>query len=229
MGKNARPRFAASWPAMVAGAFIAIVVSLTLLALGSGLGFATMSAGSDRDVLGTTIVVTTAIWLIVTQWISAGLGGYVAGRLRTRWPGTHTHGIFFRDSAHGLVTWAVATVVIAALVGPSVHSMIAGSAPPAAATAPQVTTVTDSDQTTGYRTVGAYQILGNTLATGSLPIVDRIYTSGMDAVRAGVSASAAAREAATQAAIYTAVALLIGAYTASLAAALGGRVRDGQH
>jgi hypothetical protein len=229
MGKTEHPRFAASWPAMIAGAVIAIVVSLALLALGSELGFTTISAEPDREVLGTTIVVTTAIWLIVTQWISAGLGGYVAGRLRTRWTGTRAHGIFFRDSARGLVTWAVATVVIAALVGPSLRSMIAGSAPPPAAVAPQVVGVTDTDQANGYRTVGAYQILGNTLATGSLPIVDRIYASGMEAVKAGVSGSNAARETATQAAIYTAVALLIGAYTASLAAALGGRVRDDRH
>ncbi len=55
---------------------------------------------------------TTAIWLIVTQWISAALGGYIAGRLRTRWMGTHAHEVFFRDTAHGLITWAVATILV---------------------------------------------------------------------------------------------------------------------
>jgi hypothetical protein len=74
-----------------------------------------------------TFTVTAAIWLIVTQWISAGLGGYIAGRLRTRWIGTHTHEVFFRDTAHGLVTWAVATVVVAAIAGSSLVSMIGGS------------------------------------------------------------------------------------------------------
>jgi hypothetical protein len=217
---------AVSWPAIIAGAFIAIATSLILLALGSGLGFATMSPGSEHGFLGTTFVVTAAIWLIMTQWISAGLGGYVAGRLRTRWYGTHTHEIFFRDTAHGLVTWAVATVVIAALIGPSVRSVIAGGAQPASVIAQHVTIFADSDQSTSDRLIGAYSILGNTLATGSLPIVDRIYTSGADAAKAGVHGSESAREAAAQAGIYAAFSLLIGAFTASVAAALGGRFRD---
>jgi len=171
-------------------------------------------------------LVTTAIWLIVTQWISSGLGGYIAGRLRARWRGTQTQAILFRDSAHGLVTWAVATVVVAALIGPSVRSMIADSAQPTAAKVPQATIFANSDQRTGDRRVGAYRILGNTLATGSIPIMLSMYESGIDAVKAGVSGSDAVRKAAVRAGIYAALALLIGAYTAGVAAALGGRLRD---
>jgi hypothetical protein len=226
MGDAAHPRFAASWPAIIIGAFIAIIASLMLLALGSGLGVATILPGSDRADLGPALLVTTAIWLILTQWVSSGLGGYIAGRLRTRWRGTRTQEILFRDSAHGLVTWAVATVVVAALIGPSVHSMIADSAQPTAAIAPQGTIFANSDQSTGDRRVGAYRILGNTLATGSIPIMLSMYESGVDAVKAGVSGSDAVRKAAVRAGIYAALALLIGAYTASDAAALGGRLRD---
>src|ERR1700733_8324242 len=81
---------AASWPAIIAGAFVAAAVTLILLALGSGLGFASISPWPGRGVSGTTFAVTAAIWLILTQWVSAGLGGYLAGRLRTRWIGKHT-------------------------------------------------------------------------------------------------------------------------------------------
>src|SRR3984957_13235061 len=111
---------AASWPAIIAGAFVAIAVSLVLLALGSGLGVASMSPWPGKGISGTTFAVTTAIWLIITQWVSAGIGGYIAGRLRTRWIGTHTHEVFFRDTAHGLITWAVASVVVAAVLGSSI-------------------------------------------------------------------------------------------------------------
>jgi hypothetical protein len=114
---------AASWTAIFAGAVVAVAASLILLALGSGLGFAAVSPWPDHGVSAATFTVTTAIWLIVTQWISAGLGGYLAGRLRTRWIGTHAHEVFFRDTAHGLVTWAVATIVAAALVGASMFSL----------------------------------------------------------------------------------------------------------
>jgi hypothetical protein len=77
-------------------------------------------------VSGTTFAVTAAIWLIVMQWVSAAFGGYITGRLRRRWVGTHTHEVFFRDTAHGLVTWAVATVVVAATLATSVFSVVEG-------------------------------------------------------------------------------------------------------
>ena len=74
----------------------------------------------------TTFTVTTAIWLIVTQWISAGLGGYIAGRLRTRWHGTPAHEVFFRDTAHGLITWSVATVLVGAVFAGSLSALLSG-------------------------------------------------------------------------------------------------------
>jgi len=90
------------------------------LSLGSGLGFASISPWPSKGISGTTFAITTAIWLILTQWVSAGMGGYIAGRLRTRWIGTHTHEVFFRDTAHGLITWAVASVLVAATVASSI-------------------------------------------------------------------------------------------------------------
>jgi hypothetical protein len=264
---------AASWPAIIAGAFVAIGASLILLALGSGLGFASISPWADRGVSATTFVVTTAIWLIVTQWISAALGGYIAGRLRTRWHGTHTHEIFFRDTAHGLVTWAVATVVVAALVGSSMHSVVAGGVHAAS----EVTSASatglmssssspitlygidrlfrsanpaDNSQSGSDPRVETHHIMANALATGGLPEADRTYLAGVIAAKTGISPSEAqmrlddwvskgmdaeakvkaeadkARIATAQAATYTALSLLIGAFIASVSAALGGRLRD---
>ena len=115
---------AASWPAILAGAFVAVSTSLILIVLGSGFGFAAVSPWPGHGVSGTGLTVSAAIWLIVTQWISAALGGYVAGRLRTKWTGTHTHEVFFRDTAHGLVTWSVATVVVAWVLAGSASSLI---------------------------------------------------------------------------------------------------------
>jgi hypothetical protein len=106
-----------SWSAILAGAFVAIGASIILLTLGSGLGYAAAPAWPPRGASAASLTTAAAIWLIVTQWLSAALGGYIAGRLRGRWMGTHSHEVFFRDTAHGLVTWAVATVAVAALVG----------------------------------------------------------------------------------------------------------------
>src|ERR1700761_2567895 len=123
---DAPARSAASWSAIFAGTVVAIAISVVLFALGSGLGFAAVSPWQSQGVSATTFAVTTAIWFIVVQWLSSAAGGYLAGRLRTRWIGTHAHEVFFRDTAHGFVTWALATVLVAGLVVASVTSTIGG-------------------------------------------------------------------------------------------------------
>ncbi len=85
-----------------------------------------VSPWPGHGVSAKAFTINAAIWLIVSQWMSAALGGYLAGRLRTKWVGTHTHEVFFRDTAHGLVTWSVATVVIAAALAGSVSSLVGG-------------------------------------------------------------------------------------------------------
>ncbi len=117
---------AASWPAIFAGAIVAVAVSFILVALGTGLGFAIISPWPGRGASATAFTVNAVIWLIVSQWVSAAIGGYLAGRLRIRWVGTHTHEVFFRDTAHGLVTWSVATVLIALVLASSATSVVGG-------------------------------------------------------------------------------------------------------
>jgi len=102
---------AVSWAAILAGAAAAVATSLTLFALAAGLNLVPPGALSGTAAASTAML--AALALIVTQWISAGLGGYLTGRLRTRWMGTHTHEVFFRDTAHGFITWCVATVFMA--------------------------------------------------------------------------------------------------------------------
>jgi hypothetical protein len=127
-----RANSAASWGAILAGAVVAVSLSLVLLTLGAGLGFASISPWKERGVSAGAFTVASTIWLIVTQWLSAAAGGYIAGRLRQRWLATHTHEVFFRDTAHGLVTWAVATLIVAAVLAGSATSLFGGAARAAA-------------------------------------------------------------------------------------------------
>lgn len=273
----------ASWPAIIAGAVVAASVSLVLLALGSGLGFASISPWPGHGVTATTFAVTTAIWLVVMQWVSSGVGGYITGRLRTRWIGTHTHEVFFRDTAHGLVMWSVATVLVATVVASSVFSaieggahMVAGGVQAAASGASSgvASAAAQGALPTGLSPSSAYgidklfrsggnssagsndlrveaaHIVANAWTTGEVSDADRTYLAELVAARAGVSQAEAqkrvdefvaavkdavtkakaeadaARKAAAEAAIYTALSMLVGAFIASVAAALGGRLRD---
>ena len=104
---------AVSLSAIFAGTVAALALTLTLIIIGSAFGLASVSPWPGVGVRPTTFTIGAGIWLVVTQWLSAAVGGYLAGRLRTRWHGLHTDEVFFRDTAHGFMTWALATVVVA--------------------------------------------------------------------------------------------------------------------
>jgi len=115
---------ATSWGAVIAGGVSAAAATLVLMLVGSGLGLTMVSPYSSESVSLQTATVSTAIWLVVVQWLSALLGGYLAGRLRTRWVNLHTDEVFFRDTAHGFLAWALATLLVAGLLTSTISAMI---------------------------------------------------------------------------------------------------------
>lgn len=117
---------AVSWGAIFAGAAAAAGLSLILLILGAGLGFATTSPWSGEGISATTFGVSTIIWVIFMAFAASAIGGYIAGRLRTKWVGVHTHEVFFRDTAHGFIAWAVATLATAAFLSSVTGAILAG-------------------------------------------------------------------------------------------------------
>ena len=113
-----------SWGAIFAGAAAAAALSLLLLMLGAGLGFSAVSPWAGEGVGAKGLGITAIIWLAVTQIIASGMGGYLAGRLRVKWASLHGDEVYFRDTAHGFLSWAVATLVTATLIAGSVSSVI---------------------------------------------------------------------------------------------------------
>ena len=174
---------AVEWASIFGGALAALGVTAILLTLGPGLGLTTVSPWSFNNPSPTTFGTVAAIWLVVTQWLSSAFGGYLAGRLRTKWVGIRTEEVFFRDTAHGLLAWALATVLMAALVtlGSAATAGVAAAA--ASASAPSGTPVSPE-------------------------------------------AADQARKIAVAFAFTTSLSLLIGAFVASAAGALGGFHRD---
>lgn len=113
-----------SWAAIFAGAAAAASLSLLLILLGAGLGFSAVSPWADEGVGAKALGFTAIIWLAVTQIIASGMGGYLAGRLRVKWSSMHGDEVYFRDTAHGFLSWAVATLVSAVLIASSLSSVI---------------------------------------------------------------------------------------------------------
>jgi hypothetical protein len=216
-------RSAVSWPAIFAGAAAAAAMSLILLSLGSGLGLAAVSPWPNSGASAPTFAVGAAIWLIVMQWVSSGLGGYLTGRLRTKWVGTHNHEVFFRDTAHGFLSWAVTTLFVTILLASGASSVIsggaraltsvasgavqgaaAGGASAAAQSAPAdptgylIDTLFRSDRPNPNASEAdakqeAMRILATSLANGSVSPADKTYLAQLVAARTGISQQDAER------------------------------------
>ena len=173
---------AVEWAAIFAGGVAAIGVTLILLTLGPGLGLAAVSPWSFKNPSPEGFGTAAAIWLVVTQWLSSAFGGYLTGRLRTKWVGIRTDEVLFRDTAHGLLAWALATLIMAALV-----------------------------------------TLGSAAAAGvAATAADTVANTGP----ATAEAADQARKVAVAFAFTTSLSLLIGAFVAAAAGALGGYHRD---
>lgn len=208
---TASPQSAVSWAAIIAGAVVACAVTLILIALGTGLGFSAISPWHDSGVSATTFGLMTAVWLIIVQWVASALGGYVAGRLRTHWVGIHTDEVYFRDTAHGLLAWAVATLFTVGLLTSAVTGAIGtagevvGAAGEGAAQAVSsaagplspydvdtlLRTQPNAANPNGESNRDAAQqvmtIIGNAVSTGQLPAGDRDYLAELVAARTGIS------------------------------------------
>ena len=151
-----RAHSAVSWAAILAGAAGAAALSLILLILGTGLGLSSVSPFTGRGASAETLSVSTIAWLTFVQLAASGMGGYLAGRLRTRWVATHGDEVFFRDTAHGFLAWGIATLVtaatltsaIGAIVGGGAH--VAGAAGTTAVAAAAPAAAKDADAGNGY-------------------------------------------------------------------------------
>ncbi len=285
-----------SWASIFAGAAAAAALSLILLILGAGLGFSAVSPWANSGVSAATLGTSSIVWLAFTQIVAAGVGGYLAGRLRVKWATVHTDEVYFRDTAHGFLAWALASLVTVALVGSAAGSAISHTASAGATVAgtavgavgaagvaagsqalPSASGTGSSDSGgMGYAVdslfrssqpsdaaapndnasrMEAMRIFANGIRAKKLPQEDVQYLGQVIAKRTGLSQADAekrvndaftntqtainnaeqnvkqaadnARKVAAYSALWMFVALLCGAFVASLSATFGGKQRDG--
>lgn len=277
---------AVSWGAVVAGAVVAAALSLILFLLGTGLGLSSISPWSRQGIDAPAFGVAAIIWITVTQVVAAGMGGYLTGRLRVKWPDTPADEVYFRDTAHGFLSWSVATLATAALLTSAIGSIVSGGAQAAAHVAggaaqggaiamagkhghgahkkgentylvdalfrkPEEGSASGSHETSATPpTAEVTRILAHAGSWESLPAEDAHYLAQLVSTHTGLTPQEAeqrvnalqtkAKDAETQAkaaadkarkvsiyiTLWLFVSLLIGAFSASLAATWGGRCRD---
>jgi hypothetical protein len=122
-----------SWGAIFAGAAAAAALSFLLLILGMGVG---LSSVSPYQYNAAPMGIATILWITFTQLAASGIGGYMAGRLRVKWASIHGDEVHFRDTAHGLLAWAVATLVTVAVLAGGARAVLSGAIDTGAAASP---------------------------------------------------------------------------------------------
>ncbi len=233
---------------------------LILLALGAGLGLSAVSPWSNMGASASTVGMVAVIWLILIEIVSSALGGYLTGRLRTKWALIHTDEVFFRDTANGLLAWAVALVITVTFLASAGAAMVgsmeqAGSAADrstttAVATSPQayfVDTMFRSDHPTPTGNdaleAEAGRIFTSALSHKQMPPADQAYLAQLISAKTGIpitdadkrvsdaltgarQAEETARSATARFLLWSFLALLMGAFSASYFATIGGKLRD---
>jgi heme/copper-type cytochrome/quinol oxidase subunit 2 len=241
-----------SWGAAIAGAFVAAALSLIMLALGAGLGLSAVSPWSNVGAAASTVGTIAIIWLIVIQIVASAMGGYLAGRLRTRWQ-IHNDEVHFRDTANGLIAWAVGVVLTVSFLATAATTMAGGTV-----------NVTESSSDAAGQDPTAYfvdrlfrsdhpgtgdlavQAEAGRIFTHSLRDVsasDADYLAQLVAAKTGLNPNDAqqrvsqtiadarqtedeVRKATAHILLWIFIGLLTGAFCASYAATIGGRQRD---
>ena len=301
---------AVSWGAIIAGALSAAALSFVLLSIGAAFGLSVTSpwdfTGRDAGETAAAVGIGTAIFLIIVHALASGVGGYLAGRLRSKLIGLRGDETYFRDTAHGLVVWAVSALttilMIAFLAFATARGTVAVGAATlnaagqaAGASAPALLDERGQD-TIGYFIDTLFRPTAGAPATGTggqaptggaatapttLPeprsddarlereeigrivrvaldgeisaedrayvaqtvaqetgipqaeaeqrvdqMIERAKAAQAEAVETAKQAADAARQAGMYTALWAAVAMLAGAFSASLAATWGGRARD---
>lgn len=199
-----------SWAAVIAGAFVAAALSLTLLALGAGFDLLSVSPWSNRAASPSAVGAGAIIWLIVIQIVASAAGGYLAGRLRTKWAAIHTDEVYFRDTAHGFLVWAVAVVITAAFLGSAATAMVGGVAMNAEMGGPENAYLVDTLFRSAPQPAGAQGgpaaalddsairgeaagILANAIRHGDAAAADRAYLAQLVSARTGLNQTDAAQ------------------------------------
>ena len=133
--KDSSPFSAVSWAAVFAGAIAAAALSLILLILGTGLGLSAVSPWAPSGISAATFGISAIAWVTLTQLLASGMGGYLAGRLRSKWVLVHTDEVYFRDTVHGFLAWSVASLVTAAMLASATGAIVGGGVHAGAAVA----------------------------------------------------------------------------------------------
>jgi hypothetical protein len=201
------------WPAILAGTVFATAISFVLLTFGSALGLSLASPYEGAGMPLFWFAIVAALWLLWVQISSFIAGGYLTGRLRRRKYDATEDESDIRDGSHGLIVWALGSLLgafiavsgisgAAKTVADSASTVAAGAAMGAGAASADADPLSGAYDLLVDRFVRAGdpaaqpmsaeardeigRVLATALADGALNDADRQYLTTTIAARAGL-------------------------------------------
>lgn len=109
-----------SWGAIFAGAVTALVTQVVVNLVGVGVGLASVGTNGADNPAASTVSLGAGIWFVASGIVASLAGGAIAGRLSGKpLPGA--------AALHGLVSWAVTTLVVLYLLTSAASGLIGGT------------------------------------------------------------------------------------------------------
>jgi hypothetical protein len=105
------------WGPVVAGAFAAAALALVLDAFAAAVGLAVSSTAPTWRDSSAALWFLSGVYLVLVAVAAYGFGGYIAGRMRDPIVEVGQVETEVRDGTHGLLVWALATLLTAAMIG----------------------------------------------------------------------------------------------------------------
>jgi hypothetical protein len=246
------------WGPVIAGALLAAALSFVLLTFGTAIGLSAVSPWPNSGLPARLVASLAVFWVMAQQIGTFMAGGYVAGRLRSRWRDAPKDEVEFRDGLHGALVWALGIAIGAALLMATAGAasrtgaeMVGRTAAAAASTSQPIDVALDAmlrpaaGQAAGQRSDDPRpqlaRALAGAVAGGSLSEQSRAYLVQVVAQRTGASQEEAAKrvdeafqgarqaaDRARRAAVLTALVTAI-SLLVSLAAAWWAALKGGEH
>ena len=244
------------WTPAIAGALAAAALAFVLHSFAAAIGLAVSSTAPTWRDASLALQLLSGLYLVLVAVVAFGVGGYIAGRMRTPIDASDDE-VEFRDGTHGLLVWAIAMVISVLMASAAAQSLtrLAAPAGPAQSVAGENVIAFDLDRLfradkrpqnadLSYARSEAARILLTTASHRGIQSDDRAYLVRLTAANTGLAAPEAekrvdtiitqardnirkARRAGVILAFMAGAAALLGAAVAWFAAGAGGRERDG--
>ena len=123
------------WTPVVAGALAAAALAFVLHSFAIAIGLSVSSTAPTWRDASFALVFLSGLYILLAALASYGFGGYVAARLRARLAGAPVEDVEFRDGMHGILVWALATLLTGLLALAALQALPRLAAPSGASAA----------------------------------------------------------------------------------------------